>query len=78
MWPGGGSKRGSQFVRTMEEADRGAGAGVGAGGMTLPGPPSPTTKKAPRTDYDKASLDLSPRLEQAVTGDAIFAYQRST
>lgn len=59
-------------MRMMEDADGAAGAGAGVGGMTLPGPPSPT-KKAPRTDYDKASLDLSPRLEQAVTGEAKFS-----
>ena len=59
-------------MRMMEDA-----AGGGAGGTILPGPPSPT-KKAPRTDYDKASLDLSPRLEQAATGDVDFSYPRSS
>ena len=57
-------------MRMVEDAKGGAGAGAGA--TILPGPPSPT-KKAPRTDYDKASLDLSPRLEQAATGDVGFS-----
>ena len=51
----------------------GAGGGVGLGVTTgLQGPPSPT-KKEPRTDYDKSSLDYSPRLEHAVSREEDFA-----
>ncbi len=42
------------------------------GDAILRGPPSPT-KKEPRTGYDKASLDLSPKLEQA-TREEVLSY----
>lgn len=42
-------------------------------GTILPGPPSPT-KKEPRMDYDSPTLDISPKLEQAATGDEEFTY----
>ena len=48
-------------------------AGGGGGGTILPGPPSPT-KKEPRLDYDSPTLDVSPKLEQAVTRGEIFSY----
>lgn len=59
-------------MRMMSNAD-----GGGGGGPILPGPPSPT-KKEPRTDYDKASLDMSPKLEQAVTRYEQFPYLGSS
>lgn len=50
-----------------------AGSGGGCGGTILPGPPSPT-KKEPRTDYDKALLDTSPKLGQAAKQDEESSY----
>ena len=42
----------------------------GGGGAILPGPPSPT-KKEPRLDYDSATLESSPKLEQAATHEEL-------
>ena len=47
-----------------------SGGGGGGGGAILPGPPSPT-KKEPRLDYDSATLESSPKLEQAVTHEEL-------
>ncbi|KAF6241665.1 hypothetical protein HO173_000376 [Letharia columbiana] len=61
--------RGSQSMGMMSNA----GSGGGCGGTILPGPPSPT-KKEPRTDYDKALLDTSPKLGQAAKQDEESSY----
>lgn len=59
------SSRGSRSMRMTSKAD--------GEGTILPGPPSPT-KKEPRMDYDSPTLDISPKLEQAATGNEEFTY----
>ena len=56
--------------RSQSNAESGGG-GNGGGGAILPGPPSPT-KKEPRLDYDSATLESSPKLEQADTDEELL------
>ena len=56
--------------RRSQSNDESGGGGNGGGGAILPGPPSPT-KKEPRLDYDSATLESSPKLEQAVTHEEL-------
>ena len=54
----------------MSSADNGGGGG---GATILPGPPRPP-KKAPRWDYDSATLESSPKLGRADTLEDEFSY----
>lgn len=68
--PGGDANASSEKMcgrRSQSNAESGGGGG---GGAILPGPPSPT-KKEPRLDYDSATLESSPKLEQAVTHEEL-------
>ena len=67
--PGGDANMSSEKMcgrRSQSNAESG-----GGGGAILPGPPSPT-KKEPRLDYDSATLESSPKLEQAATHEELL------